>query len=215
MVDVTAYNYSKSAIHPEWYTPYDLLTRIQSFMGGSGAYLYDRATSPEAVRMSGVTPWDMITTKEGDLVWDALQQKYVSDDPGFDEMFDTRPSVFLNPPGSRADGKLKYRMFGDLIEGVNVKRYCEGILLVYSVNSISKYLEVATKSGSDNRLVVLHLRNRINFVPSPDNPASSKPSSSPLSDNALVYYGDRSGTFINKFRDLGTALRGVTSGSQQ
>ena len=113
-------------------------------------------------------------------------------------------SFFLNPPGSRADGKLKYQMFRTLMDQVYHDPQAELILLVYSINSLPIYTDNLPCVQPDGYSAsVCLVRKRIQFIPSEGNPARG---GAALAQNAILYLGQNPRLFKGTFIHLGSVF---------
>lgn len=186
------YIYTLTAIHPEWHTPPDLLDRFTSFLGRDGRPVVDYASSVEADHPG----FDFVNTPE--VCYRRVEDGLLTPDSGFD--LDGK-SFFLNPPGSRADGKLKYRMFRTLMNQVYRDRDSEMILLAYSINSLPIYTDnLPQVQPAGYSASVCMVRKRIQFIPSEGNPARGNAA---LAQNAILYLGQKPWGFRDSFSDLG------------
>ena len=189
------YTYTKTAIHPEWHTPPDLLDRFVGFLGRDGRPVIDYASSIEAYHpgfRAINTPDGIIEFVDGEPITTLASRG--------DQLMEGS-SFFLNPPGSRDDSKLKYQMFDRLMQRVFQDPDAELILLVYSINSLPIYTGLLPDPipGGNGASVCL-IRKRIQFIPSQANPARGN---SALAQNALLYLGQAPHNFKVRFSDLG------------
>lgn len=186
------FTYSKTAIHPEWHTPPELLDRFTDFLGRDGSPVVDYASSVEADHHG----FDFVNTPE--VCYRRAEDGLLTPYHDFDL---ADKSFFLNPPGSRDDAKLKYSMFKTLVNQVFRDPDSELILLVYSINSLPIYTDLLPMliPGGWGASVCM-VRKRIQFIPSSNNPSKGK---SALAQNALLYLGQRPCDFRGTFSDLG------------